>query len=339
YRTVDLTNKAFNSNNIRDINEYKTTMYSSVTNKYYKDFYWNTFDTDNPNRNDAIYGDIANPLFNIYFGNRYLITKEKPQIGYTYLNSNDSYNLYQNKDVFSIGYANSKLMSEEEFNKLKYPYNIEALLNYTIVDEETKSNYKTNIKEVDLNKEFDNLKEKYNFTLTEAKKEVFKSKSNFSNQIVIIKFDMNYSESCNKGDTSITINNVKNVLTCSSWKYHNHNYSFTYVLSEPNTFDIEIEKGTYDISNMAMYTLNYNSIKDINNSHSNLIVYKKEANKGIIKGHINVKENSYFSLSIPYDKGYNIYVDRQKIAKIYQITERESNYVRVFHDRRAGTVA
>ena len=124
---------------------------------------------------------------------------------------------------------------------------------------------------------------------------------------------MNYSESCNKGDTSITINNVKNVLTCSSWKYHNHNYSFTYVLSEPNTFDIEIEKGTYDISNMAMYTLNYNSIKDINNSHSNLIVYKKEANKGIIKGHINVKENSYFSLSIPYDKGYNIYVDRQKI--------------------------
>ncbi len=309
YRTIDLTNQSLNSNNIRTMNEYKTTMYSSVTNKYYKNFYWDIYDTDNPNRNNAIFSDISNPLFNIYFGNKYLIG-DNPPIGYE-LVSSDNINLYKNDDVFSIGYSNSKLMSEKEFNMLEYPYNIEALLNYTIVKNDIVSGYSSKLKEMKISNSFNKkVQEDYEFNLKEKEYYTIKSLKDLDNKIVVIKFDMNYSQSCSKGDTYITINDVRNVLTCKSWKYHNNNYSFTYVISEPNRLDIEVEKGKYDISDIEVYTLDYNDIKNINKLHDEFIIDKAQGDT--IKGHINVKENGYFNLSIPYDKGYNIYVDGKK---------------------------
>lgn len=41
-------------------------------------------------------------------------------------------------------------MSEEEYNKLTYPYNIEALLNYVIVNKDVEQEYKSKIEKVDL---------------------------------------------------------------------------------------------------------------------------------------------------------------------------------------------
>ena len=40
-------------------------------------------------------------------------------------------------------------MSLDEFNKLKYPYNVEAIMNYVIVDKNVKSNYETKIEKTD----------------------------------------------------------------------------------------------------------------------------------------------------------------------------------------------
>lgn len=149
YRTVDKTNEFYSANNIRNIEEYKTTMYSSLTNKHYKNFYWNTFDTENPNRNDALFSDVTNPLFNIYTGNKYYLTNSTPPIGYQKIKTQNEVSLYKNDDVFSIGYVSNNLMSEKEFNKLKYPYNIEALLNYIIINDKQETNYQTNIKKTD----------------------------------------------------------------------------------------------------------------------------------------------------------------------------------------------
>ncbi|MBQ6546668.1 MAG: YfhO family protein [Bacilli bacterium] len=310
YRTVDLTNKSFNSNNIRSINEYKTTMYSSVTNKYYKDFYWNTFDTDNPNRNDAIFSDISNPLFNIYFGNKYLVGDSAP-IGYVLVTNKNGINLYKNNNVFSIGYATDKLMSKEEFEKLEYPYSIEALLKYTIVDKDIDSEYKSDLKKMRIKNSFNKqIEGDYELDLEEDEDYTVKSLKDLEGKIVIIKFDMNYSQSCEEGDTYITINGVKNVLTCKSWKYHNNNYSFTYVISEPNKVNIEVEEGKYDISDVEIYAIDYDEIKNIKSTHDEFII--DSAKGDIIKGHINVQNEGYFSLSIPYDKGYNIYVDGKK---------------------------
>ena len=146
YRTVDTTKELFNSNNIRDISEYKTTMYSSLTNKNYKNYYWYISETENPNRNDAIFTDISNPIFNIMFGNKYYLTTEKAPIGYKKMSQSKDIKMYTNDDVFTLGYASNNLMSLKDFNKLSYPYNIEALLNNIVIDKNINTNYNTKIK-------------------------------------------------------------------------------------------------------------------------------------------------------------------------------------------------
>ena len=71
------------------------------------------------------------------------------------------------------------------------------------------------------------------------------------------------SASCRDGDTSVYIDNVKNKLTCSSWKYHNQNYDFDYVLANRNKTEYEIEfvKGHYRICNIELYALDYEDIR------------------------------------------------------------------------------
>ncbi len=317
YRTIDTTNNLFNSNNIRNISEYKTTMYSSLTNKNYKQFYWYTSETENPNRNDAIFSDIENPIFNIMFGNKYYLTTTKAPVGYTKIKEEKGIKLYTNDDVFTLGYATNNIMNEKDYNKLKYPYNNLALLNNIITKTgSTQTNYKNTLIKTSpkiynpVNAKITN--NKYEFKLDkDTNYNITKTKNN--ENIQIIKFNMDYTESCKNGDTSITINNVSNKLTCKGWKYHNKNYTFTYVLSPNKELNIDIAKGKYIISNIETYEINYNDLKNIKQTHDEFKINKKETKGDIIKGTIKVtKESSYFNLAVPYDEGYNIYVDGNK---------------------------
>ena len=125
---------------------------------------------------------------------------------------------------------------------------------------------------------------------------------------------MDYNERCKVGDTYIEINNLRNLLTCRGWKYHNKNYSFEYVISEKDIdhLNITLSKGTFKINNIKVYSLNYNHIKDLNNKHDNLIIDKKLTKGDNIYGKINTS-GGVLSLSITYDKGFNIYVDSKKV--------------------------
>lgn len=311
YRIGDNTDSFHNVNNIRDISLYKTSMYSSLTNKYYKNFYWNEINNEDSYRNDSIFSDLNNVLFNVYAGNKYyLSTLEEDIIGYRKVNSLDNINLYQNDDVFSLGYSMNKLMSLKEYESLEYPYNVEALLNYTIVDDDSiVSNYESKINELEVKQD------SYSFEFYKDTNIVKEIKGLDKDSILLIKFDMNYSESCKVGDTSISINGVKNKLTCKGWKYHNHNYTFEYVISSNSAIrelNIEFSKGKYDISNLEVYELDYNDVKSIKNNHDEFMISKEDTKGDIIKGNITVREDGYFSMSIPYDKGFTIYVDGKK---------------------------
>ncbi len=75
-----------------------------------------------------------------------------------------------------------------------------------------------------------------------------------------------------------------------------------------------MSKGTYKIKNIEFYTLDYNTIKDIKKSVDEFHFDLENTKGDIIEGSINVKkDNSYFVLSVPYDKGFNIYVDNKRI--------------------------
>ncbi len=317
YRISDFTNNLYNSNNIRNMNEYKSTMYSSLTNKYYKDFYFNVFEVENPNRNDSIFTDVLNPLFNIFVGNKYFLSNTDVPFGYTLIDSNSNTSLYKNDNVFTLGYASNSLISEAEFNKLSFPYSNLALLNNIVIESKTNTNYENKIIKrnpviYDITS-FKKVNDKYVFNLKEDKSYTIKRNGN-NNNLLFIKFKMNYAESCKKGDTSITINGVSNMLTCKGWKYHNKNYEFTYIISSSDELEIDISKGKYEVSDIESYEIDYSYIKDIHTKHDKFIIDKDSTKSDTIKGVINVtKDNSYFNLAVPYDEGYNVYVDGKNV--------------------------
>lgn len=313
---VEIKENINDTNNIRDINEMKTTMYSSLTNKFYNNFYWNEINNNNPYRNSTIISGTDNIFYNIYTNTKNYITENNAPIGYKLIKEEKNYKLYQNSDIFSTIYANSNLMSLNEYKKLSYPYSTESLLNYTIVnDNNITSNYKTNIKEINYSEEkipFVKRNNKYSFKLDKQMKYTIPLENNYKNKILMISFDMDYSQKCSLGDTYIIINGVKNTLTCKSWKYHNQNYTFDYVLSSNNinSLDITISKGQFVIKNIKAYEIDYNNLKNINKTHDNLNITSIKENQ--INGTINVTRDSYLNINIPYDKGFEIYIDNIK---------------------------
>ena len=101
-------------------------------------------------------------------------------------------------------------------------------------------------------------------------------------------------------------------MTSKNWKYNNKNYTFNYYLYNTDILDIYIKKGTYKITNLETYVVDYSDIFKKNNIQE----YKINSNKtkgNHIEGKIDVKENGYFNISIPYDKGFNIKLDNDKI--------------------------
>ena len=135
------------------------------------------------------------------------------------------------------------------------------------------------------------------------------------NKIIIINFDILKNASCSNGDLGIKINDVENILTCKGWKYPNHNYNFNYVIigNKNNILDIRFNKGEYNIDNIKVSSIDFNLLKIINNSIDPFIIDKTKNLRDQITGNILVTENGYFTLSIPYDRGFNIYIDGEKI--------------------------
>ena len=315
YRTANNKNLLESSNNISSIDYYSTSIYTSIANPYYTSFIKDIFKTDFASRHYHALTQNSNLLFNIYMGNKYLIS-DYPYQGYYNLNEN----VYVNNDVFTIGYATNKIMSTREFNTLQYPYTIDALLNYVIVDTDLPNVYQTNIKLYNGTFEFDNeiIKEKYIFNFEEEIKKKIKL-NDLNNEIIIVTFDMLHAPNCTYCSNSITINNVKNTISGSNWKYYNYNDTFHYVISnyQDDTLEMTFSKGKYKIENIKIYTMNYDSINNI--KHDEFIIDKDKTIGDVIYGNISVANDGYFNMSIPYDKGFTIKVDNQLIE--YQLTD------------------
>ena len=322
YRVSNDTSIAETPNNIyQNINYYNSTIYSSVSNQKYNQFYYDTLANNIPLRNRALTVTTPNLLSLMLTNNKYIITTNKELHGYEALKSKKGINIYRNENVLPLGFATSNVMSYEDFELLSDQVKQEALLNVIVADTKTKNKFVPNTKEVELDYtkiikgenikiEDDNsisINAKENLKITYELPEAYK------NKIIFIRFKMNKSEKYR--DLSIQINNVKNKLTESSWKYYNGNTQFDYVLAteEQDKLVFSITKGKYNISDFETYILDYSAIENCSKKVDKFIIDKESTKGDYIKGNINVINDGYFMISIPYDKGFNILVDNKKI--------------------------
>ena len=331
YRVENLIgNTSLTVNKIYNSSYYQTSIYSSTYNPYYKDFYDDVIRNAIPYRNNLLRAATNNIVFQTLMGTKYVITDvDNVPIGYEKISGTNEMGIYKNENVLPLGYASSSLMSDEDFMNLKYPYTNEVLLNYIVVNKNVSSNYESALEKTNLSYQIigdiDIKKSDTNYIIDTIKKEEITLKLNehIQNKILFIKFKLNKASNCSDGDISITINNVTNKLTCKQWLYFNNNYQFEYVISSPkeiNELNIIFSKGHFDISDIEIHKADYDKVLDAVFKVDKLLIDKDKTKGNIIVGNIDVTEDSFFATTIPYDKGFTIYVDDIKTS--YEIVNK-----------------
>lgn len=303
--------------------DYRTTLYSSTSNiNYWKSFY-NTFNNNDIYRNHFMLAQTNNLFFQKFMGIRYLLTNKEAPTGYNKLKDYEYGSLYENENVYPIGFSSSNLLNYDEYNQLSYVEKLEAYQNNIIINSNSinpnlnktinKINLKATVtKQTNLNIKKDN--NHYKIVSKNNGQLLLELDKPITDKTLIVRFKMNYIPSCSEGDTYITINNIKNTLTCKEWKYYNNNETFDYVLSSNdniNELNIVFSKGEYDISDIEIYEVENSFFEQ-----SNITPLKVDNNTNQsdnITGTIYQKEDGYFMFTIPYDEGFTVYVDDKQV--------------------------
>ena len=293
---IDYKNEAF-INQIFDNSEVLiSTIYSSLNNKNYSNFYYEELLNNIKHRNRVITTTTLSDYYLSSLSNKYIVTKTT-LINKKLIKKIDNYNIYLNEEYKPMFYFSNNLISEEYYDKLKYYQKPLSLMNYDVVKEAKNAiDLKIEkINDINLVKTGEYLEEKdkkYSINLGKVK-------------TLFVRINMYDSPSCKSKDTYIDINNIRNKLTCKSWKYHNKNYTFDY-LTTSDVLNIKIKKGKYYIKDYEIY-----EIKDFN------ILKQKELNveykDSLFTSKVSLKEDGYFITSIPYDKGFKAYIDKKEV--------------------------
>lgn len=311
-------------NKIYNMNYYSTNLYSSTYHSGYQDFFQDEFRNSLSLRNILNLPSTQNGLFNMYMGVKYFVSEENAPIGYKKIKEQNRVFLYENKDVLPIGYASSKISSLEEYEATLYPYNLENLYQTIVVDKPVENSLDHQIKEVSLDVSLENtdleIQTQPNGYFIQANKNQtiqLNLQKPIENQFLLIQFDLMKVPSCITGDISIKINGERNKLTCAEWTYFNKNTSFEYVISsnEPITsLKIEFTKGNFDIQNVKTYVLDYSEIQKRRSEIDEFVISKEKTKGDFISGHIDVTSDGYFIFNVPYDDGFEVKVNGNKVS-------------------------
>ena len=118
----------------------RSSIYSSVSNSTYNQFYYDTLRNSISNRNRVAVTMHSNPFQEYLMGVRYIqTTKEQLPAGYQIKAEKNGHVLAENDQVLPLAYGSTSLISEASFDRLTYPQNLDTLVNRTIVPDSVAS--------------------------------------------------------------------------------------------------------------------------------------------------------------------------------------------------------
>jgi Bacterial membrane protein YfhO. len=315
-RFSHLNDNLHSVNKIYTNNYYKDSIYSSLYNPLYKDFYVKVFNNAFSHRNKLVISQNNNLLYRMFMGNKYIYS-DTDESGYEKISDK----IYQNDDVLPIFYTNDKIVNEKEFDNLKYPDSVLTLLNNTIIKNKETTGEISNLENIGFsnveiekkNIKIGNKDNVYNIKADKKNKLTMKLAEKLNNKVLLIDFELGKEWNCKKGDASIKINGVVNTHTCQQWLYKNNNRIFHYVIADKNLKELKLEftKGNYNIKNINVYSLDYSELRNVNKSKGLVELEKLEKDKIYLK--TDVTKDSYLVTSIPYDKGFIIKDNGKKV--------------------------
>lgn len=289
-------------NRIWDVEQNITSIYSSAYNPDYQTFRQKTFGLEEPFRNGMMQSVSKNPVFQRMMGVRYIVSDSNVP-GYTLVKKCGTTGIYQNKDAAPVMYATDRVMTEEEYKKLAFPYNQTAFLEYAVVGEHTESsdqNIMTAYEPV-------SLKMANNRTTGGAEQKTIQQEG--QKQILFLRFRVDNAHP-NK-DVAVWINGIRNKLSAKDHVYYNENKTFTYAVplkDGEDNISVTFGKGKYRLRHVQAYLGSLPERSELL-YQSEIQVDKKQTEDNVIQGTIHVKKDGWFITSIPYDKHFKIYID------------------------------
>lgn len=289
-------------NRIWDVEQNITSIYSSAYNPDYHTFRQKTFGLEEPFRNGMMQSVSKNPVFQRMMGVRYIVS-DSDVPGYTLVKKCGTTGIYQNKDAAPVMYATDRVMTEEEYKKLAFPYNQTAFLEYAVVGEHTESsdqNIMTAYEPV-------SLKIANNRTTGGAEQKTIQQEG--QKQILFLRFRVDNAHP-NK-DVAVWINGIRNKLSAKDHVYYNENKTFTYAVplkDGEDNISVTFGKGKYRLRHVQAYLGSLPERSELL-YQSEIQVDKKQTEDNVIQGTIHVKKDGWFITSIPYDKHFKIYID------------------------------
>lgn len=305
YRTEQMGSDDENAadlNRIWDVDQNITSIYSSAYNPDYQTFRQKTFGLEEPFRNGMMQSVSKNPVFQRMMGVRYIVS-DSDVPGYTLVKKCGTTGIYQNKDAAPVMYATDRVMTEEKYKKLAFPYNQTAFLEYAVVGEHTESsdqNIMTAYEPV-------SLKMANNRTTGGAEQKTIQQEG--QKQILFLRFRVDNAHP-NK-DVAVWINGIRNKLSAKDHVYYNENKIFTYAVplkDEEDNISVTFGKGKYRLRHVQAYLGSLPERSELL-YQSEIQVDKKQTEDNVIQGTIRVKKDGWFITSIPYDKHFKIYID------------------------------
>ena len=335
-RTAVTFDRVDTPNKVYGIGHYRDTIYSSLHSKDFNRFYFEEIFNENEYRNSALTTCSQNILYNCYIGNGYFVS-DKPldMSGLELVSEKGGFYLYKNPNAYPLIYSTDKLMSRREYDLLDYPASVEALMRYTVVDDDLPdSGFVPGFERVEVGSLFnigDILSEGDSFSMDSdgtahitLKDLSFKFKAKLPDsckgKLILIRFHIDNPRTLDvtaerkENDDTIIINGIKNKVSDPIWKYHNNNNSFEYVLSDlSNELEIEMRGGNFIISEPEIYTCDP---EELTHMSEGIVPFEfdKSATKGDkVKGRITAESDGLLASSFVYLDGLTVKIDGSEV--------------------------
>ncbi len=320
-----------------------TTMYSSVTDSNYADFYYNIMKNPIRVRNRVALMTDANPFFSYLMGIRYIQTWDSHiPWGYEPIARKGHTVIAENSRVLPVAYTSISCMAQEEFDRLEFPWTLEALTRYTIADSsrtensgslqgsvtvETfqKTSRITPVSLEDLTVE--RLSDMFeasaaswqqqdddtvlSLSLKQETKITLPLREPLKDKILICSFSV---KSPKNREVTLEINGIRNRLSGKNAPYPNQNHTFTWLISSSQTLDaldITLSSGTYLLSDLQFWIMD---TEDWGKPDAVPVSSEKTSGHTLFRGTVSCEKDGFFVTSFPFRKGYTVRADGKEIS-------------------------
>lgn len=306
-----------NMNRIWNTRQWTSTLYSSAYNQDYQTFLTDTFQAELPYNNAISHAISSNPLFRKLMGVKRLVKKSDTGI----------FSTETLESAAPVIYTTDALLSSKKYEKLSFPYNQTALMQYAVTDKTTASDSTIKEKimdsavpvEISFPKER-TVQKKGNSYYIQANKTtdtclLLQSGTSSAKQLFFLQFEV--KNHCTNQSMFTEVNGIRNKLSAANHIYYNDNHTFTFVTElEPGQTEIPVifGKGSYTLSDVKSYIGNESLLTDHSLYQSEFKPDWTQTKGSRITGEIKAPKDGYVITSIPFDKGFEVRTDGQTVT-------------------------